>query len=209
MTDIQVNKDHYSFGSYMTMRRWASIWTQLHEISKLSPDKVLEVGPGKGVLKAIGAFEGLNISTVDLDPDLKPDHIGTLQSLPFESGSYDLVCAFQVLEHIEYVDVPSALRKLKRVSAKNVLISLPNAQIVWRYRIYLPTIGERDFMFRRPFWKAVDHKFDGEHYWELNKKGYEVDKIVADFAKEFKILKHWRLWDNPYHHFFLLEVFDG
>ena len=164
MTDIQVNKDHYSFGTYMTRRRWASIWTQLREISRLSPDRILEVGPGKGLLKEIGALEGLNISTVDLDPDLKPDHVGTLQSLPFENDSYDLVCAFQVLEHIEYADVPSALRELKRVSAKNVLISLPNAQVVWRYRIYFPKIGERDLMFPRPFWKAVDHKFDGEHY---------------------------------------------
>ena len=206
MTDIQVDKDHYNFADYMTKRRWASFWTQLNEISRLSPDKVLEVGPGKGLLKEIGALERFNISTVDHDSDLKPDHVGSIQSLPFENGSFDLVCAFQVLEHIEYADVPNALRELKRVATKHVLISLPNAQVVWRYRIYLPTLGERDFMFRRPFWKAVEHKFDGEHYWELNKKGYEVDNVLAGLSREFAIVKHWRCWDNPYHHFILLRV---
>ncbi|MDU8946144.1 class I SAM-dependent methyltransferase [Ovoidimarina sediminis] len=202
---LQVQTVHYSFGDYMTKRRWTSIWAQYKTISELAPDSTLEIGPGLGLLKLIGNLYGIDITTFDLDSDLKPDFVGNVTNLPFNENKFDLVCAFQVLEHLKYEDAQLALREMKRVSGRNILISLPNAQLVWRYCIYLPKFGERKSMFARPFWKPVEHKFDGEHYWELNKRGYEVERFLSDISKEFRILKNWRSWDNPYHHFFLLE----
>lgn len=147
MNEIQVEKEHYRFDTYMTRRRWASIWSQLSTISQLSPNSTLEIGPGAGVLKAVGRLHGLQITTVDIDPILEPDHVAPITELPFEDETFELVCAFQVLEHLEFGSVVDALSELNRVTSKYALISLPNAQIVWRYRIYLPKFGERDFMF--------------------------------------------------------------
>lgn len=205
MDAVQVEKTHYLFSKYMTKGRWSSIWHQLSIISKLDPDSILEVGPGLGVLKAVGALYGFTVTTVDIDPGLEPDYVGGVTNLPFKDEAFDLICAFQVLEHLPYSELNKALRDLKRVTSKYVLISLPNADVVWRYKVYVPKLGEYDFMISRPFRKPAEHMFDGEHYWELNKKGYDLNRVLSDFSREFIVKDNWQLWDNPYHHFFLLE----
>lgn len=205
MSKIQVNREHYKYSTYITQRRWSSIWHQLSAIAHLCPKTTLEIGPGNGILKTIGKLHDIEITTVDIDPMLKPDHIGSIMDLPFEGGAFELVCAFQVLEHLEFDAAIDALSELRRITSRYVLISLPNAQLVWRYKIYFPFIGEKDFMIGRPFWRPVEHSFDGEHYWEINKKGYEISRVLSEISKILKIRSNWQLWDNPYHHFFLLE----
>lgn len=191
----------------MTKRRWVSIWIQLDEISRLTPNSVLEIGPGLGVLKTLGSLYDLNVTTVDNNPELNADYIGSIDSLPFVTESFDLVCAFQVLEHLPFSNLPASLRELSRVTSRWVLMSLPNAQITWRYCLYLPKLGEVKAMIQRPGWNAKEHTYDGEHYWEINKKGYPLKKIEALISEHFKLLKSWRTWENPYHHFFLLEKY--
>lgn len=206
MSKIQVGKTHYNFSDYMIKRRWISIWSQLSEISKLKPKNVLEIGPGLGILKAVGKLHDLNITTLDMDPELSPDTVGDVLNIPFDDGSFEVVCAFQVLEHLPYETFIPALRELKRITSDSIIISLSNAKEVWRFHIYVPKLGDYEFMFPRPFWKPPLHKFDGEHYWEINKKNYELNQVVSDISSELEIVKHWRLWENPYHHFFLLKA---
>lgn len=205
MQTKQVPRDHYSFSVYMDSRRWHSLWIQLKKISELAPARVLEIGPGAGILKSVAKVSGIEITTVDHDLELNPDYVGSLQRLPFSDASYDLVCAFQVLEHLEYQKAIDAVLEMARVSAKHIFISLPNAQITWRYQLYLPKFGELRFMFPRPLWRPTKHRYDGEHYWEINKKGYELKKILKDLNAACPIKKEWRPYENPYHHFILME----
>lgn len=209
MPQIQVTTEHYRFRDYMIKRRWLSIWTQLSELSDLSTNSILEIGPGLGVLQHVARLHRINIDSCDIDPELNPDHIGSITELPLDDDSYDVVCAFQVLEHIEYESVAAGLREMARVSRKYVFLSVPNAQVVWRFHLYFPKYGERRFMFARPFWSPKAHRFNGEHYWELNKLKYSVERFISDIPSCLTIKKHWRDWDNPYHHFFLLQVRDN
>lgn len=124
----QVNKSHYNFSEYTDKRRWASIWHQVDEICKLSPNTVLEIGPGPGTLKHIMHSLGINVQTVDLDPDLSPDYVASVTQLPIQNCSFDLVCAFQVLEHLPFESSIIAFSEMVRVAKKYVLISLPDAQ---------------------------------------------------------------------------------
>jgi 2-polyprenyl-3-methyl-5-hydroxy-6-metoxy-1,4-benzoquinol methylase len=98
----QVDSSHYAFSVYMDKKRWTSVWHQLDEVLRVEPARVLEVGPGLGLFKAAASTHGLRVETFDIDPDLKPDHVGSVLAMPFSDAEFDVVCAFQMLEHLEY-----------------------------------------------------------------------------------------------------------
>ncbi|PYS54848.1 MAG: SAM-dependent methyltransferase [Acidobacteria bacterium] len=201
----QVEKAHYEFNSYMSKERWISVWHQLDEIQKLKPGNVLEVGPGPGLFKIIAAAFEIPIETLDLDPDLKPDHLGSATAMPFADATYDVVCAFQMLEHLPYDISRQAFREMVRVSRRHVVISLPDARTVWRYQAHVPKFGSRQFLLPRPQLRAHAHEFDGQHYWEINKRGYPLTRVIADFSSGLRLVKTYRVHENPYHRFFVFE----
>lgn len=199
----QVDRSHYDFRRYMDKGRWASVWHQLDEVQKLQPQRVLEIGPGPGVLKHMGALFGVTVETLDLDPDLKPDHVASATALPFADASYDVVCAFQMLEHLPYDRALLAFGEMVRVARKGVVISLPDVKPVWRYSVYLPRVGDWRFMLPKPWARAVPHRFDGEHHWEINKRETPLARVRADLAQRAQLLRTWRLFDDPYYRFFV------
>ncbi|MFZ2268822.1 MAG: class I SAM-dependent methyltransferase [Azonexus sp.] len=201
----QVDKSHYQFQNYMSKARWCSLWHQLDEILRTEPEKVLEIGQGQGLLKAIAAQYGIRIETLDLDPELNPDHIGSATEIPLADSMFDVVCAFQMLEHLPYDLSLQAFREMARVCRKHVIISLPDAKHIWRYQFHVPKIGPMDFLIPRPSFGEQTHKFDGEHYWEINKKGYGLDRVTRDFSSICRLIKTYRVSENPYHRFFVFE----
>jgi SAM-dependent methyltransferase len=201
----QVDKSHYEFGKYVSKGRWASLWHQLDEVTKLHPEHVLEIGPGPGMFKAAVGALGVHVETLDLDPELGPDHVASVFDMPFENGAFDVVCAFQMLEHLPFEQSLEAFREMVRVAAKAVVISLPDAAPRWPYSIYLPKVGVVQFSVPKPRLRAAIHEFDGEHYWEINKRGYPVTKIIQAFSGEapVSLARTFRAPDNLYHRFFI------
>lgn len=200
----QVSKDHYKFDKYSHVDRWASYYYQLESALNLEPENILEVGVGDQVFKNfIQNNTNINYRSVDIAADLKPDVVGSVTNLPFENNSFDLVCVFEVLEHIPFEQFDRALQELFRVSRRNVIISLPHfgPPVQFMFKIpFLPTIR---FSFKIPFY--VKHQFNGEHYWEIGKKNYPVSRILSIFEKYFIVKNHFVPFENQYHHFFILE----
>jgi predicted SAM-dependent methyltransferase len=206
MSNVQVDATHYAFRSYMEPRRWMSVWHQLDELSRLECREVLEVGPGPGVLKLLAPMLGITVITADIDPALKPDHVASVLDLPFASSTFDAVAAFQVLEHLPYETSLQAFAELLRVARSNVIVSLPDARKVWRYEFHVPTIGPVGMLVPRPTFRARPHHFDGQHHWEINKRGYPLDRIVADYTARGAVLRRtYRVSGNPYHRFFVFD----
>lgn len=201
----QVASDHYAFSTYMSKGRWCSVWHQLNELQKVVPATILEVGHGPGLLKAAAGCFGWKVETLDLDPDLRPDHVGSVTSLPFGAGSFDVVCAFQVLEHFPYEVSVQAFAEMRRVASRYVIISLPDAQQVWRYQIHIPRIRTIDVLVPKPRFRPPLHMPDREHFWEINKRGYPVRRIVDDFGKFARLDRTYRVRENPYHRFFVFS----
>jgi ubiquinone/menaquinone biosynthesis C-methylase UbiE len=206
MIKKQVKKIHYQFNKYLKKERWVSIWHQIDEVSKLNPSNVLEIGPGPGIFKYLLNNNGISVETVDIDPDLNPDIVASATKLPLLNNSYDCVCAFQVLEHLNYEDSLKAFNEMVRVSKRYIVISIPNSKTMWSYSIYIPKLGQLNFHIPRPSLRSNVHKFDGQHYWEINKKGYSFNEICRNFNFfKVKLIKSYRVDENPYHHFFLYE----
>lgn len=194
----QIEKSHYEFSRYMSKQRWCSLWHQIDEIQKLKPKSVLEIGPGPGLFKTIIANLGIIIETLDIDPDLRPDHVASATDIPFDDGFFDVVCAFQMLEHLPYEVSLKAFGEMVRVSSRSVVISLPDAQRVWHYHI-----GSNDFLVPRLQLVVPVHKFEGEHYWKINKRGYSLARVTDDLTKKIRLAKTYRVYEYPFHRFFV------
>ena len=203
----QVDKSHYAFEQYMTMMRWTSVWHQVNEISRLKPKNVLEIGPGPGVFKKVAGAFGISVETLDLDPELSPDHVGSATALPFEDNTYDVVCAFQMLEHLEFEKSLIAFREMARVAERNIVISLPDCRVRWPTTITLPRIGALKLFIPKPRLRAPRHQFDGEHFWEIGKSGYSLSYVIDELvsAGTVDLEYSFRIHENPYHRFFLFN----
>ena len=207
----QVDKSHYEFGKYMNKRRWASVWHQLDEVIKLDPDRVLEIGPGPGLFKAAAGALGVHVETLGLDPELGPDHVASVFEMPFEDCAFDVVCAFQMLEHLPFERSLEAFREMVRVAGKAVVVSLPDAAKRWPCSIHVPRVGELKFSIPKPRLHAPVHEFDGQHYWEVNKQGYTVKEVIEAFRREapVSLARTFRVPENPYHRFLVFDATIG
>lgn len=203
----QVEKSHYEFKKYMSKQRWSSLWHQLDEVFEFSPGRVLEIGPGPGLFKAAANALGVNVETLDIDPGLNPDHVASVFSMPFEDGGFDVVCAFQMLEHLPFENSLDAFSEMCRVAKNAVIISLPNAAQRWPFSLTIPKYGQINFSIPRPRLRAPIHIFDGEHYWEINKSGYPLVHVLNEFknSNPIELIKSYRAHENPYHHFFVFK----
>jgi ubiquinone/menaquinone biosynthesis C-methylase UbiE len=145
------------------------------------------------------------IKTFDLDKKLEPDYIGDVSRISLPDNSFELVCCFQVLEHLPFRNLEQSLEELARVSQKYVLLSLPYSRIDFKFELKLPLLKKRSMLFTIPkFYKT--HVFDGQHYWEIGTKGYSKNKIINVLRKYFIIEEINHPYENPYHIFFKLKT---
>jgi hypothetical protein len=204
----QVSNNHYHFSRYVSKQRWASMWHQLDEVLRIRPCSVLEVGPGPGIFKAVANLVGVKVDTLDIDPELAPDFIASADCMPFEAATYDVVCAFQMLEHVPFNVSLAVVSEMSRVATSHVVVSLPDARPRWRYSIYVPKIGQLEFVISRPCFRPKPHLFDGEHYWEIHKEGFQLKHIVAKFeeAGRMTLMKSFEVPEFLYHRLFVFEL---
>ncbi|MFP4403811.1 MAG: class I SAM-dependent methyltransferase [Candidatus Woesearchaeota archaeon] len=199
---IQVNKKHYSFLKYTKLDRWNSLWYQITEILKLNPKTVLEIGSGGGIVKEILNLENIKYHNLDIDEKLNPTYISDLKNVDIKK-KFDCVVAFQVLEHLPYRYFDLCLKNLNKLSNGYILISLPRFGPYINFKFKLFPFIDINFLKSIPFRKKI--KFDGQHYWEIGGKGYSLKKIKKDISKKFKIIKDYRIKENPYHQMFILK----
>ncbi len=200
----QVNKKAYNFKKYSHLGRWVSYWHQLDEILNCHPKNILEIGVGnKVVANFLKSNTNIKYTSLDIAEDLNPDIIGSINNIPLPDNSFDVVCAFEVLEHLPFEKFEQSLKELKRVSKKYTLISLPHFGPMVKFSFKIPFTKEIKFAFKIPY--HTKHKFNGQHYWEIGKKGYNQNKIKSVLDKFFIIKKDFIPFENQYHHFYILK----
>ena len=202
----QVDKKHYNFNSYCFEGRFVSYWYQLKEIFALSPSSILEIGPGDRVFENyIKNNSNIEYRSLDIAEDLHPDIIANIENIPLEDNSFDIVCAFEVLEHLPFEKLSQVLQELKRVTKKYVIISVPHWGRHFALELKLPFFRQIRLQYKF-FWWPIKHKFNGQHYWEIGKKGYSLKKVKKIIEEEgLNIKKDYVVFNSPYHHFFVLK----
>ena len=207
-------------------RRFSSLRIQLASVTDLGDlvSSILEVGPGSGFFAFIAKNLGYSIKTVDIKARTNPDYLGDFREVDI-SERFDLVAAFEMLQHLPYSDLPSTLKKLAALSNRYVLISVPTRIHSIGLSIEIPgffaprrlglgwlrgshTLSikwewprandptEREWTGRDDYWNP--------HYWEVGRKSFPQSRVLSDIESTgLKIL--WAR-HNPrfHHHLFIL-----
>jgi hypothetical protein len=206
--NIQVSPHHYFSVSYDMKERFISYWHQINEIVILKPSEVLEIGIGNNFVSSYLKERGFRIITLDLDGRLGPDVIGDLMAIPFAEHSFQVVTCYELLEHLPYNYFLKVMRELINIARSHVILSLPDVTTVYRFHIELPRLKPIKKMIDHPFPRPSVHQYDGQHYWEIGKRDYPLKRIEYDIKQAgFKIIKSYRIFEFPYHRFFLLSCF--
>lgn len=206
MENIQVKNTHYNFLKYENINRFASYYFQLKTVIEINPNNILEIGKGSGFFYREIKNQGYDIKIADFDASLNPDFVADVRDLPLNSDSFSCVCAFQILEHLPFEDFKKSVNELKRVSKEYLFISLPDKGRYLKLDLRLPKIGKIKKLYSLTKFKQDIHIFNGEHYWEINKKGYDeknIQDILVD--DEWELVINNRLFENPNHRFYLLK----
>lgn len=131
-----VNRDFYDAlwsATHVTLPQCFNTWPMLCALAALAPAR-LEIGPGLRPRLPITGTSFVEFSRPALFP-LKARGglatLGEITALPFPDGSFDLVCAFDIVEHIE--DDRQAFRELSRVAKDHatVIFSVPLHSARW------------------------------------------------------------------------------
>lgn len=204
-TTPQVDRSNYRFSSYSFEGRFVSYYWQLKEVLSLNPASILEIGVGDRVF---GNFVKDNThaayTSLDVAQDLRPDVVGSILQLPFADGSFDVACAFEVLEHLPFEQFDRALVELCRVARTHVVISLPHFGPMLSFSLKIPFVPQMRVALKIPFLKK--HTFNGQHYWEIGKRGYPARLIRTRLSAHGNIVRDFVPFASPYHHFFVLHV---
>jgi ubiquinone/menaquinone biosynthesis C-methylase UbiE len=202
---VQVARDHYQHATYDHKARWLSYWYQIRAVLESKPQTVLEAGLGHGLVAQYLRDQGVVVTTLDIDPNLKSDIVGSITAIPLPDNSADCVLAAEVLEHIPFSEVPTALRELRRVARSRVVISVPDSRhTLFSVDLKVPLLPRLAAFLKIPSRK--EHVFDGQHYWEMGKRGYSYERIAETITgARFSIVKHFVPADCPTKHFFVLE----
>lgn len=205
MSNKQVNIKHYDFLKYVDIHRFSSYYYQLKSIHEANPNSILEVWTWNWIIGKI-LKDTFEYKTIDFDENLRPDFIWDIScGTTLADNSFDLVCAFQVLEHIEFDKFEFCLKELKRISKKNVIISLPYCRIPIEFSLKIPLFSNIKLNLSIPkFYKKFT--FDWQHYWEIWSRWYSYKKIKNILSKYFTVKEYFIPFENTYHCFFVLEI---
>lgn len=204
--DIQVDASWYG-RRYMDQERIITHWHQAVRTAERCPEggRVLEVGPGNGHVTWLLRSWGLQVDTLDFDPELKPDIVGDVTCLPLADKAYDCVLAAEVLEHLPWKEFNTALAELRRVCRGHVVLTLPAPFLGLSLMGNMTWVDTIALHLGLPHWKR--HRFDGQHYWEVGKRGTErrvVRKAILQAG--FQIEHEYRPAPSRYCLFFLLKA---
>ena len=193
--------------AYDGKARFISIWNQINAIRQCQPSRVLEIGGGSGLTTQYLRQRGVDVVTLDIDPDLKPNLVGNASSLPFQDEVFDVVAAFQVLEHLPFEYFSEALTDIRRVTSRYTILSLPDAGKAFYFGFQLPKMRLKSGLFSLPnIFQTKTVPNEPNHYWEINLRGYPLKKVQQKIETAgFKVRRTYRVPEYAYHRFFVLE----
>ncbi|MGD9817870.1 MAG: methyltransferase domain-containing protein [Desulfomonilaceae bacterium] len=203
----ETKKRHYESAEYLGSNyerlgsyRYQLLWS-LHN----NPSSILLVGKGDGLVSQLIERAGVKLTTLDIDPDLSPDIIGSVESINSPDKSFDVSLCCQILEHLPYERFEPALHELYRVTRNRLILSLPDIRyyVLIHFSVPRVTINWQFSLprFPRKEIPTIIPEVDA-HFWEIGYKLYPISKIKRAITDAgWNISRIQRCRDVPYHTF--------
>ena len=199
-------------------RYWLSYFHQINEILKLCTPgcRILEIGPGNFFTTDILRRLQLEVVTLDRDPESGADVICDVRDLTLEQRSFDVTCAFQVLEHVPFAAFGSILTKLCAATRRACVLSLPEPglqigaffqvshDLVPRWFRQFGDVVSLSAKLSRPTHQAPV-PVPG-HQWAVGRRGFSRRTIEREMnAAGFRIVRRFNPPLSMYFLFYVLE----
>jgi len=182
---------------------WLRYFWCFKEINRVSPNSILEIGPGAGIIQSLFKSK-LKYDTFDINDNLSPTYLGDLRQIcSIVNKKYDLIVICDVLEHLPYEILYETICSLKKLLHTNgrLLITIPHRRSYFLLMtphyiprvLSLPTgflsIGSfyRRFIKRKIF-------IDPHHMWEIGDGKHDLRSVQKLFKDaQFTIERQKRL----------------
>ncbi|MCP6720036.1 MAG: methyltransferase domain-containing protein [Patescibacteria group bacterium] len=197
----------WKFLTKLDLLNWTRYAAIVKELTLLKPQRVLEAGPGEGVVKSVMEDFVMRFDTIDVNSQLSPTYEGDIRDFFSEAaGKYDSFIAADILEHIPFDDLEATLKNINAylVPGGTALITIPHRL----HYIFLMTsvFGHKPIILRFPTLKKLLGRkvyIDPYHEWEIGDGIHTVEKVENVMKNAgFKIEKCEKL---PYVDFWVLR----
>lgn len=221
-------------GSFLNEQKMFSFYLQCKTIAGLPDVKsVLEIGPGSGVTSLLMKSINYEYYTMDAQPLVKPDYLYNFVDFNVNDidRTFDMVAAFQMLEHVPYKNSIELLDKMKKMSRKYVFISLPYYCWSFRFELLMPKFPlmkkifpaklfnfltkPRIFTIDAPYKNAPNRTYRKQyveefpfavHYWEIGRGNVTKEKLFEDIKDVgLSVRQAFHSKHHPYHYFIVCE----
>lgn len=197
---------HYNL-DYLQGGRIFSYAHQIEGVINFAPQRVLEIGTGNGLVASTLRKIGFKVTTLDMQPVLLPDAVGSVVSVPFMDSVFDVSLCCQVLEHLPFSQFSLALRELRRVTKHGLILSLPDSSRHCYVIGKIPRCKRLSLTFNFGRLATVPDAAFQEfgHYWEIGYRGYALNRIKKEIQDAgWRMEKSYRVPELPWHRFFML-----
>ena len=209
-------------------RRFSSTQIQLTSVTDLgdSIQSILEIGPGSGYFSSIAKNLGYDVKTADLKSRTNPDYLGDFREVDIPER-FDLVAAFEMLQHLPYEDLPATLEKIAGLSSRYVFISVPARVHRFGLSVDIPRVlaprrlglgwlrGSHTLSMTWEWprnadpsesnWKGREDCWN-PHYWEVGRKSYPRSRLLSEIkASGLNVLWHKYNPSHTHHLFVMAE----
>ena len=185
--------------AYYSEKRITHQWLQVDLLKNLSVQSVLEIGPYLGLVTAIAASAGYDITTLDIESQSQgvgsERHIqaNILEVEPEKIQGFDAILCCETLEHIPWENIDSVLRRLAAAGAPWLIVSVPYESFQfafelyfnryrWRLRSYL-----RKLRFLKRFAQPSSNEWE-PHKWEIGYRSHSLKAFTRKLGSAgFKI----------------------
>ncbi len=173
---------------------WYRYFHLFKDLLKLAPKSVLEVGAGEGTLKRITSPVIPEHKVLDINTRLNPDYLGDVRvALPELKERFDCAIAADVLEHIPFGDLGTAVKNLASYcrDGGHLLITIPHrrSHFLWMTPNQIPHVFTvpTGFLSLGGFYRRFIKRkiwIDPHHCWEIGDGHVTRKDVNAVFERE-------------------------
>lgn len=184
---------------------WRLYWHQqkLMENNLDKKFRIAEIGVGSKFTYNYLASKGYFITSIDIDKNKDPDIHENIVTCSDDLIEFDTIIAFNIFEHIPYLDFLKTIEKFKRRRVQQLFIGLPiYRKIIFEIYILISRYFKKELILSVPKRKIKTEN----HHWELGYKNYTHNNLIYDLdGLGYKLKNHFKFRLQSYYYFSLAD----
>lgn len=180
--------------TYYSRKRIGHQWFQVDLLKELPVQKILEIGPFLGLVTAMLASAGYEVTTLDVEE--ASHNIGAKTSIKGDIANissdrlkgFDVVICCEMLEHIAWPEVDNVVNRIAQSGTPWLILSVPYEGFQFGFSLYFNRFQFRRSSFFRKLRFLKKFRVQGNpdtwepHKWEIGYHKYSLSAFCSKVA---------------------------